>query len=391
MRSEQPKEHPWSNMATLTIAVTLVFTLTLGEALLVRVFSFGSASWRDVAADLGAGHIMLWGLRGIFLAGYDRVYCLWTLNLLAGFHPLVVYLVSFTIWDFTYYWSHRVRHAIPLLWNVHAVHHQSEHYGLAVGVRNGYLEGLCEFPFFIPLAILGVTTEVLIAVSSINYFIMFYNHNQLVKRQGVLELFLITPSHHRLHHAINYVNKNFGGTLLVWDKIFGTYQRELPENSPIYGVTDGTYSYNPIWANLNPFLRSIGLKPRGTVPTNTQCPHRFVGFSSSVTLALLWVYITHEGVLTATQRVYLFLITFSATVIMGAICCGSQRAMWFWATAAAVGAALLFCPSVTFLMFMVNVLFMASGIWALKLALSRREPPEPPRSSPGDGQGRLAV
>lgn len=120
-------------------------------------------------------------------------------------------------WDFLYYWSHYLHHKWRFLWTVHEVHHQAEHYNISLGIRNSWYSSLTSLPFFLPLAFLGVSIELFILVSSIHYFIQFYNHTTLVKNSGWLEYLLITPATHEVHHGKNteYIDKNYGGTFNI--------------------------------------------------------------------------------------------------------------------------------------------------------------------------------
>jgi alkylglycerol monooxygenase len=164
--------------------------------------------------------------------------------------PWIIGLVGI---DFVYYWWHRASHVVNMFWAVHAVHHQSEDLNLAVALRQPAFEALTIIPFHVPLALIGVDPAVYVACYSIDLIYQFWIHTELVGKLGWLEKVLNTPSSHRVHHAINpkYLDKNFGGILVIWDRIFGTYQPE--EELAVYGVTHALASYNPVWANLAPF------------------------------------------------------------------------------------------------------------------------------------------
>ncbi len=141
---------------------------------------------------------------------------------------------------------------LGFLWAIHAVHHEGEHFNLSLGVRNAWLSSLTSLPFFVPLALLGVTPEMFVAVSALHYSVQFYNHCGLVGRSGVLDRFMVTTANHRVHHGCNpeYIDRNFGGTLLLWDKLFGTYQRALADVPIRYGVHRPTHSdirSGPTW------------------------------------------------------------------------------------------------------------------------------------------------
>jgi hypothetical protein len=131
------------------------------------------------------------------------------------------------------------------------VHHSSEEYNLTTALRQTS-GGFFTFVFFLPLAVLGIEPYVLITVGSVNLVYQFWVHTRHIKTLGFAEWFLVTPSNHRVHHAQNalYLDKNYGGVFIVWDRLFGTFQAESSEETPIYGVRKALKSWNPIWANL---------------------------------------------------------------------------------------------------------------------------------------------
>jgi hypothetical protein len=143
---------------------------------------------------------------------------------------------------------------VNLFWAVHAVHHQSEDMNFAVALRQPAFEALTIIPFHLPLALLGVEPWIYVSCYAIDLIYQFWVHTELVRRHASIEWVLNTPSAHRVHHGINpkYLDKNYGGIFLVWDRLFGTYQ---PEEEPaVYGVTHPLASFNPLWANLAPFV-----------------------------------------------------------------------------------------------------------------------------------------
>ena len=158
--------------------------------------------------------------------------------------------------DFLYYWWHRTSHVVNVMWAVHAVHHQSEDYNFAVALRQPVLEPLTWMPFFAVLAIFGVPPEVILLAFGIDLFYQFWLHTELVHRlPRPIEWFFNTPSHHRVHHGIEaqYLDRNYGGVLVVWDRLFGTFQPE--GQRPTYGTTIALRSYSPVWGNLAHFVR----------------------------------------------------------------------------------------------------------------------------------------
>lgn len=163
------------------------------------------------------------------------------------------YIIGFISIDFYAYWQHRWVHKYNILWNRHLIHHSSEEYNLPVALRQTISDFVQLYTFLlIPAAIFGIPTDVLTVLGVIMLFGGFWYHTQLIGRMGFLENIIVTPSHHRIHHAINpeYIDKNFGGILIIWDKIFGTFQEELPHAKPVYGVTRPVNTWNPIKINF---------------------------------------------------------------------------------------------------------------------------------------------
>jgi alkylglycerol monooxygenase len=152
--------------------------------------------------------------------------------------------------DLAYYWFHRASHRVNFIWATHVVHHQSEEYNLAVALRQSILQGFLSAPFYLPLALLGVPPVVFIAAATFDTLYQFWIHTRAVGKLGPLEWVLNTPSHHRVHHGINpeYIDKNYAGVLIVWDRMFGTFQEEGEE--PAYGTVKPLRSWNPLWANV---------------------------------------------------------------------------------------------------------------------------------------------
>tara|TARA_B110000459_G_scaffold62530_1_gene70078 strand:+ start:3782 stop:5044 length:1263 start_codon:yes stop_codon:yes gene_type:complete len=175
-------------------------------------------------------------------------YAFFELNVVWWMFPLV-----FVVKDFAGYWIHRFEHMVNYFWNRHMIHHSSEEYNLACALRQSISQifSLTIFILF-PLALLGVPTEVFAIVAPMHLFAQFWYHTQHINRMGVLEKVIVTPSHHRVHHAINeiYLDRNFSQIFIVWDKWFGTFQEELEEEVPVYGVKKAVATWNPILINF---------------------------------------------------------------------------------------------------------------------------------------------
>ena len=176
-----------------------------------------------------------------------------------GFHLLDlptdgpgIWILAMLAYDFSYYWFHRISHEVNLFWAAHVVHHQSEDYNLGTALRQSG-SGLFGFIFYLPWLYIGIPAEILFASGALNLVYQFWVHTQHVHRIGWLEYVLVTPSNHRVHHAQNriYIDRNYGGILCIWDRMFGSFQDELENESCIYGIRRPLKSYNPFWANVH--------------------------------------------------------------------------------------------------------------------------------------------
>ena len=164
---------------------------------------------------------------------------------------VLIWILLFIGVDFFYYWFHRLSHEVNAMWAAHIVHHQSEDYNLSVALRQSWLQSAFSWVFYLPLAILGFEPVMFLTISAFNTLYQFWIHTRLIKKMGPLELILNTPSHHRVHHGSDpkYIDKNHAGTLIIWDRMFGTFQQE--EEEPHYGITTPLNSWNPVWANMH--------------------------------------------------------------------------------------------------------------------------------------------
>jgi alkylglycerol monooxygenase len=163
------------------------------------------------------------------------------------------YFIAFMVLDFSGYWVHRIAHEYNLFWNNHIVHHSSEEFNLACALRQSISVFFRIFTFFLlPAAMLGVPQEVIAIVSPLHLFAQFWYHTRHIGKMGFLENIIVTPSHHRVHHAINpiYLDKNYSQIFIFWDKLFGTYQEELKDVPPVYGITRPVQTWNPIKINF---------------------------------------------------------------------------------------------------------------------------------------------
>jgi len=165
---------------------------------------------------------------------------------------IALWVTAILAWDFCYYWFHRFSHEVSIFWAAHAVHHQSEDYNLSTALRQTSSGFLFGWIFYLPLFVIGFPLEVLITVNAVSLIYQFWVHTQVVGRTGVFDYVLVTPSNHRVHHAQNerYIDKNYGGMLILWDRLFRTFEDECPDEPVIFGVRKPLANWNPFWANL---------------------------------------------------------------------------------------------------------------------------------------------
>ena len=183
-----------------------------------------------------------------------------------------VFVIAFIAKDFAGYWIHRMEHTVNVFWNRHIIHHSSEEFNLACALRQSISE-IFSFVglFLLPAALIGVPVEVIAIIAPIQLFAQFWYHTRLIDKMGWLEYIIVTPSHHRVHHAINaeYIDKNYGQIFIIWDKLFGTFQPELKEVPPVYGVKRPVHTWNPlligvqhIWLILLDAIRTKNVKDK---------------------------------------------------------------------------------------------------------------------------------
>ena len=166
---------------------------------------------------------------------------------------IVSILIAFIVIDFYGYWSHRLSHQINFLWNKHAIHHSSEEFNLSCALRQSISSFVNLFTFLLlPAAIVGVPAKVIAITLPIHLFLQFWYHTKHIKKMGILEKIIVTPSHHRVHHAINpeNKNKNHGQIFIFWDKLFGTFQEELDDVPAVFGITRPAQTWNPFRINF---------------------------------------------------------------------------------------------------------------------------------------------
>ena len=173
-------------------------------------------------------------------------------------HPLPqdaawVWVAGLLVYDFCYYWHHRLGHTVAVLWAAHAVHHQSEEYNLSTALRQTSTGWLFGWIFYLPMAVLGFPPLVFGVVALVDLLYQYWVHTQQIGRLGWFDRWFCAPSNHRVHHAVNdkYLDKNYGGILIVWDRLFGSFIEEDDAEPCVYGTRTPLASWNPLWANLH--------------------------------------------------------------------------------------------------------------------------------------------
>jgi alkylglycerol monooxygenase len=240
--------------STNYIALAIPFFLVLIGVELLVARARGRSVYRvqDALADLGCGvgqQVVLVFAGAALVAVYAWLH---DHARLLSFAPGSgwPWLIAFVEVDLAYYGWHRLSHEVNLLWAAHAVHHQSEDYNLAVALRQSVLTSFTSLPFYLPLAFLGVPTVAYATTVALSTLYQFWIHTELIPKLGPLELVLNTPSHHRVHHGVNpqYLDKNYGAVLIVWDRLFGTFREE--REPVVYGTTKPLASFDPAWAQV---------------------------------------------------------------------------------------------------------------------------------------------
>ncbi len=202
--------------------------------------SLGMISRFPVMLNLGVQSLIF-----IYISKYIN------LGLLSVKNPFT-WIAAFLLYDLSYYWMHRMHHEIKILWATHSVHHHGEDYNLATALRQTSTGWLWKWIFYVPMMLIGVPGEVFVTVAGINLVYQFWVHTEHIGHLGFLEKIFITPMNHRIHHAKNkeYIDANYGGVFIIWDRMFGTYTPQRDDLKPVYGTATPLNSWNPIWANF---------------------------------------------------------------------------------------------------------------------------------------------
>ena len=191
----------------------------------------------------------------LVFSGISQHYAIWSFDINSMAH----WLLAILLYDFLYYWFHRISHERQIFWGSHVVHHQSEDYNLSTALRQTSTSFLTTWVFYIPCFLLGMPIDMFVSIASAHLIYQFWVHTQHIPKLGAFEWLMVSPSNHRVHHAQNadYIDKNYGGLLIIWDRLFGTFKEEQDEQKPIYGIRSPLRSWNPIWGNLHIFIGMI--------------------------------------------------------------------------------------------------------------------------------------
>ncbi|MDA9679490.1 sterol desaturase family protein [Flavobacteriaceae bacterium] len=211
-------------------------------------------TFMDTLSSLSSGMTnILKDILGLVVVIISYPYLLEKLSTIKLENTWLLFVVGFVCIDFASYWIHRLNHKINFFWNQHVIHHSSEEFNLACALRQS-ISNILGYSalFLIPAAVMGVPHEVITVLAPLHLFGQFWYHTQHIGKLGVLEYFLVTPSQHRVHHAINpiYIDKNLASIFCVWDRWFGTFQEELKEEPPVYGVLKPVHTWNPMIINF---------------------------------------------------------------------------------------------------------------------------------------------
>ena len=249
-------------MAFIIAAIPFFFLLIAIELIVDKVRKTGYYQFNDAINSLNLG--VFSRVTGILKAMLPLSVYVWLYNE----HRLIelpndhwaVWIVAFVVYDLGYYWVHRLSHRISIMWASHVVHHSSEEFNLTTALRQTSTPALFAWVIYLPMAVLGVSPELAVACGSLNLIYQFWVHTRHVDKmpQWFEDLF-VTPSHHRVHHALNgpYIDKNYGGVFILWDKWFDSFKAEQDDIKTVYGVSYQLNSWNPFWANLQVYKNII--------------------------------------------------------------------------------------------------------------------------------------
>jgi len=227
-----------------TIGTIVLALLTLFE-LLISFLHREENRLKDMLANICLGSLVIltgFFMKALALTVYTIIY---SAAIIKPESSVFLWVIAFFLCDLVLYFYHLLGHKTRLLWAAHVAHHSSLHYNLSVGFRINFMHLFYRFIFWAPLCLVGITPEMILLLESLTAIWNFLIHTEKIKKLGFLDQIFNTPSNHRVHHASNpqYIDKNLGGILIIYDRLFGTYAKEtIP---PVYGITHNIYSHNP--------------------------------------------------------------------------------------------------------------------------------------------------
>lgn len=231
-------------------------------ALMVLEAIVGSVMKRDIYEVKDAAASVTMGLGSIAADLLGKVV---QFSVLTWLHRFAIFHIGYQWWawvllffgdEFSYYWFHRVSHECRLFWASHVVHHSSQRYNFSTALRQTWTGGFMSFPFWLWLPVIGFAPLMIMTMKAISLLYQFWIHTELVGSLGPFEAVFNTPSHHRVHHGSNprYIDRNHGGTLIIWDKLFGTFEPENPADPVRFGLTKNISTYNPVRIAFHEFV-----------------------------------------------------------------------------------------------------------------------------------------
>lgn len=248
----------------LAFAIPLFVCLMLIEFLVAKKKGLEYFGLHNSIANVSIGvaerlcEVLVAGVFYFVYGGLEKNYGLFDIQ-----PGVFLWILLFLLTDFVWYWYHRLAHEINLLWMVHVVHHQSEDFNYTVSARITVLQSVVRTAFWSVLPLIGFPAHMITTMLLIHGLYPFFIHTRLIGKLGLLEYILVTPSHHRVHHASNpeYLDKNYGDVLIIWDKLFGTFQKE--GQVPVYGLTKPLNTYSFLWQHFH-FAIELWLVVRST-------------------------------------------------------------------------------------------------------------------------------
>ncbi len=242
-------------MDIILLAVPGFFLLIVVELVAERIRGTNYYRLNDSLTSLSTGTLsQLMNVMQLLVPFTFYVYIYENFRLFSLPESPLVWVTAFIAYDFCYYWKHRFGHEMNIMWAAHVVHHSSEEFNLTTALRQTSGSNI-GFIIYLPLALVGLDPGMLVTVGSLNLIYQYWVHTQHIDRLGWMESVFVTPSNHRGHHAQNtvYIDRNYGGVFIIWDRLFGTFQAELDHDKPVFGIRGALASWNPVWANLQIF------------------------------------------------------------------------------------------------------------------------------------------